>query len=77
MSSIPQVFVGDSSTSIEDKKGCDGADTSLEAHEEAGVVKDADASSTKEAGNLEKKQAGLHPNVSAVHDVSGIRLAME
>ena len=59
------------------KKGSDGAEASLEAHEEAEVVKDADASSTKEAGNLEKKQAGLHPNVSAVHDVSGIRLAME
>ena len=77
VSSIPQVFAGDSSTSVEDKKGCDGADASLEAHEEAWVVKYADTSSTKEAGNLEKKRAGLHPNVSAVHDVSGIRLAME
>ena len=77
VSSIPQVLVGDSSTSVEDKKGSNGAEASLEAQEEAEVVKDADASSTKEAGNLEKKQAGLHPNVSAVHDVSGIRLAME
>ena len=43
VSSIPKVFAGDSSNSVEDKKGCDGADASLEAHEEAGVVKDADA----------------------------------
>ena len=77
VSSTPQVFAGDSSTSVEDKKGCDGADASLEAHEEAGVVKDADASSTKDAGKLEKKRAGLHPNVSAGHGVSKVRLAME
>ena len=72
VSSIPQVFAGDSSTSVEDKEGCDGAEASLEAHEEAEVVKDEDASSTKEAGNLEKKQAGLCPNVSAEHEVLGL-----
>ena len=77
VSSIPQVFVGDSSTSVEDKKGSNGAEASLEAQEEAEVVKDEDASSTKEAGNLQKKQAALRPNVSAEHKVLGIRLAME
>ena len=77
VSSIPQVFTGDSSTSVEDKRGSDGAEASLEAEEEVEVVKDADASSTKEAGSLKKKQAGLRPNVSAEHKVLGIRLAME
>ena len=77
VSAIPQVFAGDSSTFVEDKKGCDGAEASLEAEEEVEVVKDADASSTKEAGSLKKKQVGLRPNVSAEHKVLGIRLAME
>ena len=36
-----------------------------------------DASSTKDAGKLKKKQAGLRPNVSAGHKVSDIRFAME
>ena len=77
VSSIPQVFAGDSSTSAEDKKGSDGAEASLEAQEEAEVIKDADASSTKEAGSLKKKQVRLRPNVSAEHKVLGVRLAME
>ena len=58
VSSIPQVFAGDSSTSVKDKKGSDGAEASLEAHEEAEVVKDADASSTNRGREPEEEAGG-------------------